>query len=293
MEYFIENDYLRAAVTTFGAQVKSVIRKQDGVEHIWQADPAVWGYHAPILFPYTGKLTGGVLEAKGHTYAGGQHGFARNLEHSFVRQSGDTIVLELCSSPETLEKWPYQFRLTSTFRLEKDTLHHTLTVQNQDADRLFFGIGFHPAYRIPFDDSHTAGDYELRFSQPESPLCLGTAPKGLLNGSCYYLGKNLRAIPIDDRLFANDSHCMVNLSSQTLGIYEKDSGRAVVCRIADFPYTLIWSKPGVPRFVCIEPWHSVPSPEEGSTAWEEKPAAAVLEPGESWSTTLSTRFFRP
>ena len=59
-----------------------------------------------------------------------------------------------------------------------------------------------------------------------------------------------------------------------------------------FPYTLLWSKPGMPQFICIEPWHSLPSPEGGSIKWEEKAAAAVLASGEAWSTTLSTSFVR-
>ena len=42
-EYVIENEYLRVVVTSWGAQVKSVVRKSDGVEHIWQADGSVWG----------------------------------------------------------------------------------------------------------------------------------------------------------------------------------------------------------------------------------------------------------
>ena len=54
MEFVMENAYLKVTVTDWGAQVKSVIRKCDGAEHIWQADPAVWGYHATILFPYCG-----------------------------------------------------------------------------------------------------------------------------------------------------------------------------------------------------------------------------------------------
>ena len=85
---------------------------------------------------------------------------------------------------------------------------------------------------------------------------------------------------------------MVNLQSQTLGLYEKGTGRGVVCNIGDFPYTLLWSKPGMPKFICIEPWHSLPSSENGSTNWDEKPAAAILLPGESWSCTLSTSFVR-
>lgn len=292
MEYFLENDYLKVTVTTFGAQVKSVVRKCDGVEHMWQADKNVWGYHAPVLFPHCGKVTDGIIEAKGSKFKSAQHGFARLLEHTFVDQSADTLVLELCANEKTMKVFPYDFRLVSTFTLEGSTLHHTLTVENLDESNLPFGIGYHPAFAIPFDDRHTFADYEIRFSEPESPLCVNCQPYGLLHGNLYYLGSNIREIPIDEKLFANDSHCMVNLRSQTIGIYEKDTGRAVACDIADFPYTLIWSKPGQPKFVCIEPWHSLPSAENGSTQWEKKPAAAILAPGEEWSCTLSTEFVR-
>ena len=291
-EFTIENDYLKVTVTTWGAQVKSVVRKSDGVEHIWQADKSVWGYHAPILFPHCGKVVEGTIEAKGQSFASSQHGFARTSEHEFVDQTEDTIVLELCASAETLERFPYEFRLVSTFTLEGFTLHHSLTVENLDEEKLPFGIGYHPAFTVPFDDQHVATDYELRFSDMESPICLNCLPTGLVQGNVYHLAPNTNTIPIDENLFANDSHCMVNLKSQTLGIYEKGTGRAVVCDIAEFPYTLIWSKPGMPKFVCIEPWHSLPSPEGGSKKWEEKPAAAILNPGEAWSCTLSTSFIR-
>ena len=291
-EFVIENEYLKVTVTTWGAQVKSVIRKCDGVEHMWQANPEVWGYHAPILFPHAGRVVDGIIEAKGKVYQSGPHGFARNLEHELVDQTADTLVLELCACPETLERFPYEFRLVSTFTLENDTLHHSLTVENLDSEKMPFGIGYHPGFAIPFDSNHEATDYELRFSETESPICINNLPYGLMHGDIYHLPANINSLPIDDKLFVNDSHCMVNLKSRTLGIYEKGTGRGVVCDIEEFPYTLIWSKPGMPQFVCIEPWHSLPSAEGGSTKWEEKPAAAILQPGEAWSTTLSTSFVR-
>ena len=291
-EFTIENEYLRLTVTTWGAQVKSVVRKCDGVEHIWQADKDVWVYHAPILFPHCGKVAQGKIETKCAVYESGQHGFARLMEHEFVDQTEDTIVLELCANEQTQACFPYEFRLVSTFTLEGDTVHHTLTVENLDSDKLPFGIGYHPGFAVPFDDNHVATDYELRFNETESPICLNCLPTGLLQKDHYYLGSNITSIPVDEALFANDSHCMTNLKSTKLGIYERGTGRAVVCDIAEFPYTLIWSKPGMPKFVCIEPWHSLPSPEGGSIKWEEKPAAAVLNPGEAWSCTLSTSFVR-
>ena len=291
MEYILENEVLKVTVTTWGAQVKSVIRKEDGVEHMWQADKDVWGYHAPILFPFCGKLKEGKHIAKGKTYEwGAQHGFARTMEHDFVFQNKHTLVLQLTDTPETMAVWPYKFRLMSAFTLEGDVLHHTLTVENQDEEDLAFGIGYHPGFAVPFDDKHTYADYEFRFDKVESPICMETAP--LITGKTYTMGSNFNTIPLTDHLFDNDSYCMVGLKSDTLGIYEKDSGRGVVCSIKNFPYCLIWSKPGEPKFVCIEPWNSLPSPENGGLAWNEKPAAAVIAPTESWSTTLSTAFVR-
>ena len=180
----------------------------------------------------------------------------------------------------------------SAFTLEGDVLHHTLTVENRDEEDMAFGIGFHPGFALPFDENHTYLDYELRFDKNESPICLEMSPRGLVTGNTYFLGNNLNTIPVTSELFANDSHCFIGLQSDTLGLYEKDTGRAVVCSIKGFPYCLLWSKPGEPKFVCIEPWHSLPSREEGGYEWDKKPAAAVIQPGTSWSTTLSTAFVR-
>lgn len=293
MEYIIENEYLKLTVTEWGAQVKSVIRKSDGVEHIWQADPAVWGYHAPILFPWCGKLKDGKLEVGGKIYESkAQHGFARTSAHRLVRRTDREIVLELTESEETLAIFPWCFRLLSTFTLEKDTLHHTLTVENTDSEPFQFGIGYHPGFTLPFDDAHSFSDYELRFSQPESPICAITAPKGLVSTTTYHLGTNIDSIPITEGMFDNDSHCMLNIQSETLGLYEKGTGRGVVCSLEGFNYCLIWSKPGVPQFVCIEPWNSLPSYEDGGISWEDKPSAARIAPGQRWSTTLKTAFVR-
>ena len=289
MFYTMENELLKVTVTTSGAQIASVLRKCDGVEHIWQAEE-LWPKHGPILFPYPSRVRGDYLTIKGKKYPAQIHGFAKDMEHTLVCQGENSIVLELKANSQTLAMWPFDFRLVSTFTLDGDTLHHTLTVENPGQEPLLFGIGYHPGFAVPFDDAHKATDYELRFDCIESPLCLKSSSEGRFGEETYVLGQNIDAIPLDEHLFDNDSHCMVALKSHTLGLYEKDSGRAVVCGIKGFPYTLIWSTPGMPRFVCIEPWHSIPSPQ--ATVWEEQPATAKLAPGESWDTTLSISFVR-
>lgn len=293
MQAVIHNEFLTLAVDTHGAEAVS-LKNAAGEEMLWQADPAVWARHAPILFPWTGKLPGGAFVHDGRSYKGGQHGFARDMEHTLLRAEGDTIELELCSNEDIkAERFPFDFRLVSTFRLEGKTVHHTLTVQNTGSGELRFGVGYHPAFAVPFDAAHRAEDYEFRFDIPESPVIIDARPNGLLSGKNYYRWKNTKCIPLTEHLFDNDSFCMAGLRSGRLGIYEKDTGRCVVCNISGFPYTLIWSAPKKPvRFVCIEPWQSLPGAENDPQEWSERAAAACLAPGEEYAVTLSTAFER-
>lgn len=292
MQATIQNEFLTLTVDTHGAEAVS-LKNAAGQEMLWQADKTVWGRHAPILFPWTGKLPGGSFTHQGVRYKGGQHGFARDLEHTLLRAEGDTIQLELRSGEQTKDRFPFDFVLVSTFRLEGKTVHHTLTVRNPGPQELRFGIGYHPAFNIPFDAQHTTTDYEFRFDRPESPLIIDARPNGLLSGKNYYQWKNTDKIQLTDDLFANDSFCMAGLRSGTLGIYEKDTGRNITCDIAGYPYTLIWSALSETiHFVCIEPWRSLTGAENDPQEWSERAAAAVLAEGEEYSTTLSTTFDR-
>lgn len=292
MDYRLENELLRVTVTSHGAQIKSVVRRSDGAEHIWCGDPAVWKFQTPVLFPYTGRVRDGRIGIRGRTVENAPpHGVVRTMEHALVRQEEGSLTLMAREDAASMEIFPYRFRFYSAFRLEGQSLLHTLTVENADQEPFSFGIGFHPGFAVPFDGAHTAEDYEIRFSAPESPICLET-PEGLLNGRYFFLGNGLRALPVTDGMFDGGGYCMTGLRSGTLGLYERDSGRAVVCHIADFPYCLLWSQPGRPRFVCIEPWHSLPGTETGGYSWEEKTAAAVVAPGERWHTTLKIDFLR-
>ena len=192
MQATIQNESLTLTVDTHGAEAVSV-KNAAGQEMLWQGDKSVWGRHAPILFPWTGKLAGGILTHAGKSYKGGQHGFARDLEHTLLDAGPDCIRLELRADEEIkANRFPYDFVLTSTFRLEGRTVHHTLTVENPAgaAEPLQFGIGYHPAFAVPFDDAHTTADYEFRFDRPESPVILDARPNGLLSGKCYYQWKN-------------------------------------------------------------------------------------------------------
>ena len=229
MRYTIENEFIRLTVDSLGAEMVSAIDLSTGSEMIWCADPAVWNRHAPILFPYAGKLTGGHFKAEdGKIYAGGQHGFARDMEHALLNQTARELTFELRSSDETRAVWPYDFALRTTFSLEGRRVRHAVSVRNTGKETLRFGLGFHPGFTLPFDDKHTDADYDILFDTVESPLCLNTAPNGLIGAAPdYYLARNVTRIPLSAELFARDSHCMVNLKSKSICVLERDTGRRI------------------------------------------------------------------
>ena len=145
MDYILENEYLKVTVTTWGAQLKSVIRKCDGTEHMWQADKAVWGYHAPILFPYAGRVKDGIIEARGQHFENlPQHGFARIGDHTLVRHSDTVVEFELRDSEATMAMWPYAFRFLSTYTLEGDVLTLTATVGGAEGEEATLLTSIYP-----------------------------------------------------------------------------------------------------------------------------------------------------
>ena len=48
---YIENEVLKVEIADLGAELSSVYDKENQLERVWRADPAVWNRHAPVLFP--------------------------------------------------------------------------------------------------------------------------------------------------------------------------------------------------------------------------------------------------
>ena len=77
MRHSIENHRLRISIDEVGAELASLVNFDSGKEYIWQADPAVWGSHAPVLFPIIGVLKDGETKIDGKTYRIPKHGMVR------------------------------------------------------------------------------------------------------------------------------------------------------------------------------------------------------------------------
>ena len=64
----MENEFLTVSVSDAGAELSSVIDKESGLERLHDGNPEIWNRHAPILFPFVGKVVGGTYRVDGNEY---------------------------------------------------------------------------------------------------------------------------------------------------------------------------------------------------------------------------------
>ena len=146
-EIKISNDILDVTLSTQGAEIISV--KKGGEELIWQADPAVWKCHAPLLFPICGGLKEDRFIYGGKSYTLPKHGFARALEYEPEAVTASSAVFLLKSDAETRKSYPFDFELRVIYELIGNELDVTYKVKNTTDGDMYFSIGSHEAYSCP------------------------------------------------------------------------------------------------------------------------------------------------
>ena len=118
----MENENLRVQISDHGAELSSIYDKAADREAVWIGDPAFWNRHAPVLFPFVGKVNGGFYTHKGVKYPMGQHGFARDNEFECIENTENKTVHRLVSTEETKKVYPFDFAFTVTQELSGRTL---------------------------------------------------------------------------------------------------------------------------------------------------------------------------
>ena len=151
--HILENERLRITVSDSGAELISVFDRDAGRERLWQADPAIWNRHAPILFPFVGKLTDGKYRVGGREYnMKTQHGFARDMDFICTKETETGVSHQLTATDETMASYPYDFRLTIEHSLdpaEPGRLNIRWVVENPGDTGMLYAIGGHPAFLPP------------------------------------------------------------------------------------------------------------------------------------------------
>ena len=253
METILSNNSLRVKVKPKGAELSSIFDLRDTTEHLWQADPAFWNWHAPVLFPKIGESVNEEISFSGKKYKMPKHGLARHLDFTADKKSETEIAFTLRSNEETLKQYPFRFCFQISYVLEENKLRTIYTVINEDDKPMPFTVGGHPAFAVPFFSNEKLEDYFLEFEKQETISRHLIDENGLFNGVTEPVLNNEKSIPLTKQLFNRDALIFKNHVSRKLSICSKNHNKKLTVEFDDFPYLGIWAKPGAP-YVCIEPW---------------------------------------
>lgn len=251
--YALENGKIRIDVESHGAELRS-LKDNKNTEYMWSGDPAYWGRVSPVLFPFVGKTNGLTFRTQGRAFPMTQHGFARDMEFALLSQTYTELWLSLDSDGETLEKYPYAFRLELGYRLENDALRVLWRVKNPADVPLPFSIGGHPAFVCPLRPDDDQQQYFLHFDASALSVTQINA-QGLAQPERVPLALEDGYLPIDAHLFDHDALVIEGDQSHAVSLCMPNK-KPYLTVTFDAPLFGVWSPVGKHApFVCIEPWY--------------------------------------
>ena len=280
----IKNEKLSVTIAAHGAELSSIYDKANDRELVWQADPAFWNRHAPVLFPNVGKYYGGHFTYNGTDYPMGQHGFARDTEFEQVASGENFVTYRLCADEESKKVYPFDFVLEITHRLNGNRLTVEWNVKNTDDKEMYFTIGGHPAFNVNVLPDTDFEDYSLVFKEGTEKLyyVLLDAESGTAIGDKVYeleLTDSKYALKKD--MFDKDALVFDGGQIEWAALALPDGKPYIALESKGFPNFGIWSKPGAP-YVCLEPWCGRCDNKGFEGEISEKPGIIALKAGETF-----------
>lgn len=189
-----------------------------GREYIWNGNPDVWKWHAPVLFPFCGSFPDG-YEHDGKTYHLPMHGFLRDVEHRHI--SDGHFLFEY----EGFDGYPFAFSARTSFNLEGTSLTHRIEIENRGNVDLPYSLGFHTGFAL--------SNARLEFEKTEEDL-----------------GSN-EFIADDDSL--SSTRFLTHVKSGFITCTDK-RGKSIRWESSGYSTLVLWTMPGHSRdFICIEP----------------------------------------
>ena len=171
-----------------------------------------------------------------------------------------------------------------------------------------FGLGYHPGFLCPFEKGKEAKDYSLFFDKVQkNAKCVVITQDGFATEKLNDFMTGESSIQLSDTFFSENSVCLTGLDSASVVLCETSSNahlpkerqnavcssalQAIEVGLSGFPFLLVWTaKSEKMRFLCIEPWHTLPDFAEADAEWKKKKNLLHLAAGKTFSSTLLLTF---
>lgn len=282
----LSNDSLTIQVSPQGAELSSIVANATQKEYLWQADPAFWKRHSPVLFPIVGSLWNNEYHHNGITYHLSQHGFARDKEFELIKETDTELRFKLQESEDTLKLYPFPFYLEIGYHLAGNQIEIIWVVKNTGNEELHFQIGAHPAFYYPDYDENSQKRGFFAFDRTAGLTYKLIQEKGCIGDTEYPLPLDKEGLlPLDTHTFDKDALVIEDSQVKRVDLLNLD-GSSYLTVYFTAPVVGLWSPPAKNApFVCIEPWYGRCDRVNYSGEYKDRDWMQYLQPGETFNAS--------
>lgn len=181
-----------------------------------------------------------------------------DMDFKLTYKEDKGAVYWLESTPDTLGKFPFPFRLLVGYLLEENKITVKWRVENLGAMDMYFQIGAHPAFYFPEFDAATKDRGFFVFDRKSDLEYIMPTEKGCVSPERHVLKLNKEGLmPIDIHTFDCDTYIFDNKQLKKITLLDKKKKPHISLEF-NSPLVALWSPtkthPDCP-FVCIEPWY--------------------------------------
>ena len=284
----LHNEHLSVTACSKGAELYSV--QLDGHEYIWSGDPAYWGRHTPVLFPFVGRLFEDRYTVCGKEYSMKRHGFSQNALFAVAGADDTHVVFGLTASEDTKAVFPYEFSFRVVYELDGQTVKVSYIAENRSGEEMHFGLGAHPGFCCPMEEGLSFEDYVIEFPEKCLPDQIGWSENVLVSGKNeFYPLEDGRRLPLRHDLFTFDAIVLTNCGDSCTIRSDKGT-RSVTVSYPQMPYVGFWHAVNTDApYVCVEPWVSLPAREGVVEEFSARRDLVHLPAGETYTCSWSIR----
>ena len=293
MTITLSNGTASAVVRTYGGELISYVR--DGIEYVWQGDPAHWNGQAPILFPVCCAAKDNKIAFDGAEYPMPKHGIARKREFEPVYIGKTKVILEQRETEETLKMFPFCYSLKAEYELTDEGFAARFTVTNLDRNEMTFCIGGHPGFNCPLTEADGGfEDYSLYFEDAQG--CTASITKdGYMNAEVPKLNilKGTNELPLVWSDYDNDAIILENLPVKSVSLLSRRTGKGFRFDFDGFDALGLWTPDHKHSpFICLEPWNGLPADVAETTDAKSKKYHITTKPEEEYTVGYAVTVIR-
>lgn len=204
MTITLENEYLKIAVKTKGAELCSIVRKDNQLEYMWSGD----------------------------------------AEFETAKQEKQEAIFVLRDSPDSIKIYPFAFELLVKYLIDNDELKVSYEVRNTGAGIMYFSLGAHPAFKVPLTEATVYKDYYLEFDSIENATRWPISKEGLIQQKPLTFFNNSSRIDLSHELFEKDALVFKHIHSHKISLKTNRDAHGLDFYFSGFHFLGLWAAEG-------------------------------------------------